>query len=189
LVPLPSTLASGYRPATTREIRSWSFGQVTARRRTAAVTWRDQLGTLDDQRIFGPLQEFACACGKYKGSTYKGMICDICGVKVTTPAVRRERFGHIEFACAAQHPLADTTHQIDAFPVLPAAFLCSISGRKLADTYESLVESAAHGALTPPDLAALVEILLPVVQIAHEWSLTESALLARGLALESREPS
>jgi len=187
LVVLPSTLASRYRPATTREIRSWSFGQVTARRQANAATWQEQLGTLDDQRIFGPLQVFACACDKYRGNQYKGMICDICGVKVTTPAVRCERFGHIEFANAVHHPLGDSTHQVQAFPVLPAAFLSSISGAKLAHSYETLADAAAREATEQIELVALVEILLPVVQVAHEWNLTESTLLARGLALEFRE--
>jgi hypothetical protein len=188
LASLSSILACLYRPATTREIRSWSFGQVKARRKPGATDWQEQVGTLDDQRIFGPLQELACACGKYEGKRYSGMICDHCGVKVTSLSVRRERFGHFELDGPAQHPLGDVSQLINAFPVVPAVFFCSPSGARLAECYEVIAEQRATGAFDPQALDKLVEILLPVVQIAHDWRLNESVLLARGLALELREP-
>src|SRR5207302_9291944 len=96
MVELPSTLAAAYRLATDREVRSWSYGVLKAFRNPDAQGWEQQRETLDDQRIFGPLREFECACGKYRGPRYRGMICDRCGVKITTPAARRHRFGHIE---------------------------------------------------------------------------------------------
>src|SRR5262249_39107896 len=85
---LPPFLAARYRFATTHEIRSWSFGVVRSRRTPDTTDWREQRGTLDDRQIFGPLREFECACGKYRGQEYRGMICDRCGVKITSPAVR-----------------------------------------------------------------------------------------------------
>jgi hypothetical protein len=149
----------------------------------------EQRGTLDDQVIFGPLRDFECACGKYQGPNHNGMICDRCGVKVTSPDVRRERFGHFEFVAEVRHPLGGATDVLSAFPVLPAAFVCSHGGKGLADLYDELVEATAPelaGGLARR-LSRLAEMLLPVVQLAHWWDLAEAVVLARGLALEPRD--
>src|SRR4051794_17820030 len=83
MLPLPSVLAARYWPATEREVHSRSFGLVMAPRNPAATTWEQRRGTLEDQAIFGPVEDFECACGKYRGPKYRDMICDRCGVKVT----------------------------------------------------------------------------------------------------------
>jgi len=119
---LPTAMAHLYCPATNRDIRSWSFGLVNAQRESGATDWEKQKGTLDDQRIFGPLRDLECACGKYKGPRCQGMICDRCGVKVTTPDVREKRFGHIELPEEIRHPWTDEG-KLATFPVLPAVFL------------------------------------------------------------------
>jgi hypothetical protein len=112
------------------------------------------------------------------------MICDWCGVKVTSPAVRRERFGHVKLAAEVRHPLGVSADLLAAFPVLPAAYVTSPAGEPLAGLYEELVEG------TPgPTLNRLVEVILPAVQLAHEWNLTEAVKLARGLALAQRDQS
>jgi DNA-directed RNA polymerase subunit beta' len=61
-------------------------------------TYRPEKDGLFCERIFGPEKDWECACGKYRGMKYKGMICDRCGVKVTHSRVRRKRMGHIELA-------------------------------------------------------------------------------------------
>jgi hypothetical protein len=185
--PLPPFLAVRYRIATSHEIRSWSFGLVRSRRPADATAWQDQRGTLDDQGIFGPLQEYHCACGKYEGERYRGMICDRCGVKLASPSVRRERFGHIELGAELQHPLGKENNQIAAFPVIPAVFLASSAGDRLAQCYETLAEAASAEPAQQGMLDPVIEVLLPVVRIAHEWRLGEASRLARGLALELRE--
>lgn len=58
---------------------------------------------LFDERIFGPTKDWKCACGKYKGIRYRGIVCDRCGVEVTRAKVRRERMGHIELAAPVTH--------------------------------------------------------------------------------------
>jgi DNA-directed RNA polymerase subunit beta' len=63
-------------------VRSWSFGALQSPREPGAQGWQQRRGTLDDQRILGPLRDFECACGKYQGPRYRGMICDRCGVKL-----------------------------------------------------------------------------------------------------------
>src|SRR5262245_10581692 len=97
---LPLSLAAMYRPATDREVHSWSFGAVKAPRNPGAGSYQGRRRTLDDQAIFGPVREFHCACGKYQGDRYRGMICDLCGVKMTIPEERRRRFGHIDLPVA-----------------------------------------------------------------------------------------
>jgi hypothetical protein len=153
--------------------------------------WLDQRGTLDDQAIFGPVRDCECACGKHSGAQFRGMICDVCGVKLTSPAVRRSRFGHIDLLSDIQHPLASDPHPLSALPVLPADFVSSPAGASLADLYEDLVRLVA---LNRSEMAAgvfsqLVQMLLPAVQLAAEWRLVEEPVLARGLALEPREPA
>jgi hypothetical protein len=189
---LPSILAARYRLATSHEIRSWSFGALRARRVATSgwqeYKWRDQRGTLNDQGIFGPMRDCECACGKYTGAKFRGMICDVCGVKLTSPTVRRERFGHIDLASEIQHPLAVEGHLLAAVPVLPAEFVSSPAGAALADQYEELAHLVAldRAERTVGVLDRLVYLLLPAVQLADEWRLSEAAVLARGLALEPR---
>ena len=79
-------------------IRSWSFGEVKKPETINYRTYRPEKDGLFCERIFGPEKDWECACGKYRGMKYKGMICDRCGVKVTHSRVRRKRMGHIELA-------------------------------------------------------------------------------------------
>jgi hypothetical protein len=187
VIALPPFLGVHYRHATTPEIRSWSFGVVHSRRSRDTTHWREQRGTLDDQAIFGPLREFECACGKYRGEQYRGMICHLCGVKLAPPAVRRERFGHVELGTELRHPVGPQTSHVAAFPVLPAVYLGSSAGERLAERYEALAEGAAVGRAAQVTLDQVAEVLLPAVEFAHAWRLSEATLLARGLALVLRE--
>ena len=79
-------------------IKSWSFGEVKKPETINYRTYRPEKDGLFCERIFGPEKDWECACGKYRGMKYKGMICDRCGVKVTHSRVRRKRMGHIELA-------------------------------------------------------------------------------------------
>lgn len=84
--------------ASPNQIRSWSYGEVKKPETINYRTLKPEKDGLFDERIFGPTKDYACACGKYKGVRYKGIVCDRCGVEVTTSHVRRERMGHIELA-------------------------------------------------------------------------------------------
>jgi DNA-directed RNA polymerase subunit beta' len=85
------------------DIRSWSFGEVRKPETINYRTYRPEKDGLFCERIFGPEKDWECACGKYRGMKYKGMICDRCGVKVTHSRVRRKRMGHIELAAPVVH--------------------------------------------------------------------------------------
>jgi DNA-directed RNA polymerase subunit beta' len=84
-------------------IRSWSHGEVKKPETLNYRTLKPEKDGLFDARIFGPIKDYECLCGKYKKRKYEGTICDRCGVEVTRSDVRRERFGHIELASPVVH--------------------------------------------------------------------------------------
>jgi DNA-directed RNA polymerase subunit beta' len=89
--------------ASPNDIRSWSFGEVKKPETINYRTYRAEKDGLFCERIFGPERDWECSCGKYKGTKYKGIICDRCGVKVTHSRVRRKRMGHINLAAPIVH--------------------------------------------------------------------------------------
>ncbi|OGK23399.1 DNA-directed RNA polymerase subunit beta' [Candidatus Roizmanbacteria bacterium RIFCSPLOWO2_01_FULL_37_13] len=84
-------------------ILSWSHGEITKPETINYRTFRAEKDGLFDERIFGPTKDYECYCGKYKRIRYKGIVCDRCGVEITTSAVRRERMGHIKLASPIAH--------------------------------------------------------------------------------------
>lgn len=85
------------------EIRSWSHGEVRKPETINYRTYRCEKDGLFCEKIFGPEKDYECFCGKYKGIKYRNIVCDRCGVKVTTSKVRRERMGHINLAASVVH--------------------------------------------------------------------------------------
>ena len=85
------------------QIRSWSYGEVKRADTVNYRTIKPENGGLFCSRIFGPVKDYECLCGKYKRMKYRGTICEKCGVEVTTSKVRRERMGHIELATPIVH--------------------------------------------------------------------------------------
>ena len=89
--------------ASPTDIRSWSYGEVKKPETINYRTYRPEKDGLFCERIFGPERDYECACGKYRGTKFKGIICDRCGVKVTHSRVRRKRMGHINLASPVVH--------------------------------------------------------------------------------------
>ncbi|MEK7186546.1 MAG: DNA-directed RNA polymerase subunit beta', partial [Patescibacteria group bacterium] len=85
------------------DILSWSYGEITKPETINYRTLRPEKDGLFDERIFGPTKDWECYCGKYKRIRHRGVICDKCGVEVTTSRVRRERMGHIILAAPVSH--------------------------------------------------------------------------------------
>jgi DNA-directed RNA polymerase subunit beta' len=85
------------------KIRSWSFGEVTKPETINYRTFKPERDGLFCARIFGPIKDYECLCGKYKRIKYKGIVCEKCGVEVTSSKVRRDRMGHIELAAPIAH--------------------------------------------------------------------------------------
>ncbi|MFC1566692.1 DNA-directed RNA polymerase subunit beta' [bacterium] len=89
--------------ASPEQIRSWSYGEVKKAETINYRTFKPERDGLFCEKIFGPIRDWECNCGKYKWIKHKGVICDRCGVEVTESKVRRERMGHIELAEAVSH--------------------------------------------------------------------------------------
>ncbi|MBI5948532.1 MAG: DNA-directed RNA polymerase subunit beta' [Chloroflexi bacterium] len=89
--------------ASPEQIRNWSYGEVTKPETINYRTLKPEKDGLFCEKIFGPMKDFECYCGKYKRVRYKGIICDKCGVEVARAKVRRERMGHIELASPVSH--------------------------------------------------------------------------------------
>ncbi|WP_417790746.1 DNA-directed RNA polymerase subunit beta' [Terasakiella pusilla] len=85
------------------KIRSWSYGEIKKPETINYRTFKPERDGLFCARIFGPVKDYECLCGKYKRMKYKGIVCEKCGVEVTLTKVRRERMGHIELAAPVAH--------------------------------------------------------------------------------------
>ena len=85
------------------KIRSWSYGEIKKPETINYRTFKPERDGLFCARIFGPVKDYECLCGKYKRMKFKGIVCEKCGVEVTLTKVRRERMGHIELAAPVAH--------------------------------------------------------------------------------------
>ena len=89
--------------ASPEEIRGWSFGEVVKPETINYRSFKPERDGLFCERIFGPVKDWECHCGKFKRIRFRGHVCDRCGVEVTLSKVRRERMGHIELAVPVAH--------------------------------------------------------------------------------------
>ncbi|MBT3349164.1 DNA-directed RNA polymerase subunit beta' [bacterium] len=107
--------------ASPEDILSWSHGEITKPETINYRTQKPEPDGLFCEKIFGPVKNWECACGKYKRIRYKGIVCEKCGVEVTRSSVRRERMGHIKLAVPVTHPwfLFSTPSKIGLFLNLP----------------------------------------------------------------------
>ena len=111
--------------ASPEEIRDWSYGEVKKPETINYRTFRPERDGLFCERIFGPVKDWECHCGRYKKVKFKGIICERCGVEVTRAKVRRERMGHIELAAPVCH-----IWYLKAVPS-PLALILDLSPRNL----------------------------------------------------------
>ena len=102
-VPAPSFNQIRISIASPEKIKSWSYGEIKKPETINYRTFKPERDGLFCARIFGPIKDYECLCGKYKRMKYKGIICEKCGVEVTLSRVRRERMGHIELAAPVAH--------------------------------------------------------------------------------------
>jgi DNA-directed RNA polymerase subunit beta' len=91
------------RIASPQKVRSWSHGEVKKPETINYRTFKPERDGLFCAKIFGPVKDWECNCGKYKRMKHRGVICEKCGVEVIQSKVRRERLGHIELACPVSH--------------------------------------------------------------------------------------
>ena len=183
---LPPRLARKYEAIDSDAVRSWSFGAVKRPRVRGAAGWEQAKDTLDDPRIFGPAHDFECACQKSIGQRFAGIICDRCGVKVTTRRQRRRRFGHINLASPIAHPFGAPGMVLHAVPVLPAAVLRSRDGSPLSPLYEQIVLANDGGnvPLVAQNFNLIIDRLIPLLLTLEGWRLDGARRIARGMALD-----
>ena len=133
--------------ASPEKIRSWSHGEVTKPETINYRTFKPERDGLFCAKIFGPVTDWECLCGKYKRMKHRGVICDKCGVEVTLSKVRRERLGHIELASPCSH--------VWFFKGLPSriGYLLDISMRDL----ERILYFEAFVVVDPNEVAGLRE--------------------------------
>ncbi|MGB1162036.1 MAG: DNA-directed RNA polymerase subunit beta', partial [Alphaproteobacteria bacterium] len=89
--------------ASPERIRSWSFGEVKKPETINYRTFKPERDGLFCAKIFGPVKDYECLCGKYKRMKHRGVVCEKCGVEVTRSRVRRERMGHIQLVIPVAH--------------------------------------------------------------------------------------
>ncbi|MXW55124.1 MAG: DNA-directed RNA polymerase subunit beta', partial [Gemmatimonadales bacterium] len=148
--------------ASPEEIRSWSHGEVTKPETINYRSFKPERDGLFCERIFGPVKDWECHCGKFKRIRYRGHICDKCGVEVTLSKVRRERMGHIELAVPVAH--------IWFFKTLPSQ-MGYLLGMKLRDL-EKVIYYAAH-VVTEPGRQEVE--FKQVLEEDEYWDLTDKA--------------
>jgi hypothetical protein len=180
-----------YQAATSDDIRLWSSGSVKRRLRPFENRhdWHDVAGTIWDERIFGPVSDWRCPCGRFDGSENARVVCPICGVRIAASVSRKIRMAHINLPVKIPHPFVADAERIDAIPIVPAYYWQTVAGEPLAKAYEEVV----HQSLTTPSVEDLVGAY--GVVIAHVEALFEHApesdpdereRLARGLAMKLR---
>ena len=157
------------------DILNWSFGEVTKPETINYRTFKPERDGLFDERIFGPVKDFECYCGKYKRIRYKGVICDKCGVEVINSRVRRERMGHISLASPVVH--------VWFFKGIPSklATLLNISPRNLEAViyFSSFIATNVEGS-KKAEAISMVE-----TDLAKEKSIYEKELNAKIKEIES----
>ncbi len=136
--------------ASPEDIRSWSYGEVRKPETINYRTYRPERDGLFCERIFGPERDYECACGKHKGTKFKGIICERCGVKVAPSRVRRKRMGHINLAAPVVH--------IWFFKAMPSR-LSTLLGTKTSDL-EKVVYFQDYVVIDPGDTALTERQLL-----------------------------
>jgi DNA-directed RNA polymerase subunit beta' len=190
-------------------IRSWSKGEVKNPETINYRTFKPEKGGLFCERIFGPVKDWECSCGKYKRIKHRGVVCDRCGVEVTLARVRRERMGHIELAVPVSHiwffkcmpsriglVLDVTARNLErviyyedylvvdpgSTPLEFGALLTEQEIREARETYGEDAFAAKMGAEAVRDALARVDLVKKIDQLQGEMGETKSKQIRKKLA-------
>jgi len=172
---------------TPKEILGWSKGEVKKAETMDYRSGEPERGGLFCQRIFGPIRDWECACGKHQWPKDKGKICDRCGVEIVESRVRRERFGHIKLAQPVIHPFCPSVI-LEYLPVIPPDWRPMVriengqwASSDLNEAYQRIINRNNR-------LEHLYSVRAPMVMIQNEHRLLEKAIdsLFRGWTTERR---
>ena len=195
--------------ASPESIRSWSKGEVKNPETINYRTFKPEKGGLFCERIFGPVKDWECSCGKYKRIKHRGVVCDRCGVEVTQARVRRERMGHIELAVPVTHiwffkcmpsriglVLDVTARNLERViyyedylvvdpgdtPLEKNQLLTEMEFREARDTYGPEAFIAKMGAEAVYDAAAMIDLEAGIDQLQQAMLETRSKQIRKKLA-------
>lgn len=195
--------------ASPENIRAWSKGEVKNPETINYRTFKPEKGGLFCERIFGPVKDWECSCGKYKRIKHRGVVCDRCGVEVTLARVRRERMGHIELAVPVSHiwffkcmpsriglMLDMTARNLERViyyedylvidpgntPLLKHQLLSEMEFREAKETYGDGAFTAKIGAEGVRDALANIELENSIVQLQQAMTETRSKQIRKKLA-------
>ena len=195
--------------ASPESIRSWSKGEVKNPETINYRTFKPEKGGLFCERIFGPVKDWECSCGKYKRIKHRGVVCDRCGVEVTQARVRRERMGHIELAVPVTHiwffkcmpsriglVLDVTARNLERViyyedylvvdpgdtPLEKNQLLTEMEFREARDTYGPDAFVAKMGAEAVHDAAAMIDLEAGIDQLQQAMTETRSKQIRKKLA-------
>ena len=193
---MPDTIEThldDFQAATSDQIRVWSNGSVKRALRPFEHRddWQQVIGTLWDQHIFGPVEDWRCACGRFNGASYSGAVCPVCNVKLGPRTARKFRTSHINLPVRFPHPFFPEAEPLDAIPIVPAAYWENRNGQPLVEAYEAMI----HISLQEPsadEASAAFGRIIPLVETLYEhassYDVEEAERLARGLALVPKPP-
>src|SRR5665213_2430119 len=190
-------------------IRSWSKGEVKNPETINYRTFKPEKGGLFCERIFGPVKDWECSCGKYKRIKHRGIVCDRCGVEVTLSRVRRERMGHIELAVPTCHiwffkcmpsriglALDMTARHLERViyyedylvidpgttPLKPHQLLTEVEFREARETYGAEAFTAKMGAEAVREALCRVNLVKQAEELAVAMTETKSKQIRKKLA-------
>ena len=199
----------GISVASPETIRSWSKGEVKNPETINYRTFKPEKGGLFCERIFGPVKDWECSCGKYKRIKHRGVVCDRCGVEVCLSRVRRERMGHIDLAVPVSHiwffkcmpsriglVLDMTARNLErviyyedylvtdprSTPLKLHALLSEVEYREARETYGAEAFTAKMGAEAVRDALANVDLHKGVAQLQQAMNETKSKQIRKKLA-------
>ncbi len=195
--------------ASPEKIKAWSKGEVKNPETINYRTFKPEKGGLFCERIFGPVKDWECSCGKYKRIKHRGVVCDRCGVEVTLSRVRRERMGHIELAVPCSHIwffkcmpsriglMLDVTARnlerviyyedylvIDpkSTPLLKNQLLSELEYREAIETYGGDSFEARMGADAIQVALSKVDLDEQIIQLQEDMTLTRSKQIRKKLS-------
>ena len=182
--------------ASPERIRAWSFGEIKKPETINYRTFKPERDGLFCARIFGPIKDYECLCGKYKRMKYKGIVCEKCGVEVTLTKVRRDRMGHIELAAPVAHIwfmkslpsriglLLDMTLKdlervlyFDSYVVSEPGLTPLIEKQLLTeDEYQDAVDDYGEDAFQAGIGAEAIRLMLERIELTNEYEILKSDL-------------
>ncbi len=170
-----------FRAAFAADIHNWSWGDLNFAR-TSSVRWQDKKGTLEDESIFGPRQDYQCFCGRVVGREFQDEFCPFCGSDIEKSDCRSSKFATIALGEAIPHPFEAIPSDLWIIPVLPASL--REKQENLDRLYDEIIVSRGAAYKVAPLFDAIIADILP--RFSSSGDREEKVVLGRGMAITPR---